>query len=452
MKLHIPVLSLFIFMSAGMAAAAPDGVKRTGDPRWVSFCDSQADGWYATDDAVEVAENVLLYQKVSGGWPKNVPMHKYMTPEEKARVASEKDSNEASKKGCMDNDATTSEIRFLARMYRNHHDKRYLDAFLNGIRFILGSQYAGEAVHCGGWPQYYPLRGGYSDYFTFNDNLHINNMLLLSDLLDSTTEVGSLLPDDMREDVGTAYEAGLRCMLDCQVTEDGVKTLWCAQHDPVSLLPAEGRPHELPSYSADEGTMILWFLMTRVEPTPEIVDAVESAVAFLNKTAIEGKKPVFVTGDRGKRIDEIVVDDPDARMWGRFIQLGGDVADKVYPAFFERLKERKPRRLIAGSDTLTYEMWRNAADSYNPAMAHKPIFSIYDDDRPHHLFRFLYSFSDLVPEADSQCGYMFAQSLNAERRIRYRYLGTWPEWLLTTVYPQWRNKVDRKFGKKAVKN
>ena len=213
MKLHIPVLSLFIFMSAGMAAAAPDGVKRTGDPRWVSFCDSQADGWYATDDAVEVAENVLLYH----------------------------------------NDATTSEIRFLARMYRNHHDKRYLDAFLNGIRFILGSQYAGEAVHCGGWPQYYPLRGGYSDYFTFNDNLHINNMLLLSDLLDSTTEVGSLLPDDMREDVGSAYEAGLRCMLDCQVTEDGVKTLWCAQHDPVSLLPAEGRPHELPSYSADEG-------------------------------------------------------------------------------------------------------------------------------------------------------------------------------------------------------
>ena len=134
----------------------------------------------------------------SGGWPKNIPMHMAMSDADRERVAGEKDSKEASKKGCMDNDATTSEIRFLARMWRANGDSIYLDGARRGVRFILDSQYPNAEApglpDAGGWPQYYPLRGGYSDYFTFNDNLHINNMVLLRDLLDLYTEVGAILP------------------------------------------------------------------------------------------------------------------------------------------------------------------------------------------------------------------------------------------------------------------
>lgn len=459
MKLHIINLHLTLLIlasAAGLAPAMAKGVaERTSDTKWTRFSHSQSEEWYTTDDAREVAENVLLYQKNSGGWPKNIPMHMAMSDADKARVATEKDSKEASKKGCMDNDATTSEIRFMARMWRVNGDERYREAALRGVRFILDSQYPNAEApdtRAGGWPQYYPLRGGYSDYFTFNDDLHLNNMRLLRDLLDPSTEPGAILPQEWRKEVAKAYDAGLQCILDCQVTEDGVKTAWCAQHDPYTLLPAEGRPHELPSYSADEGTSLLVFLMSVDDPTPEIVDAVESAVAFYERTAIDGKKPEFVINDRGEWIDQVVTDSAGARMWGRFIQLGGDVAAKVYPDFFRRLKERRPRSLKIGSDTLRYEMWRNAADSYDPSQAHRPIFSIYDDSRPHHLFRFLYSFSDLPTVADSQCGYEFAPSLNAMRRIRYRYLGTWPDYVIKGLYPDWHAAMERKFGKKSGKN
>lgn len=437
----IPVALLFIAAHTAFAGE----VRRTSDSKWTRFSRTQAEEWYSTDDAREVASNVLLYQKNSGGWPKNVPMHLPMSDADKIRVAGEKDSREASKKGCMDNDATTSEIRFLARMWRVNGDERYRDGARRGVRFILDSQYPNAEApdaHAGGWPQYYPLRGGYSDYFTFNDNLHLNNMLLLRDLMDSSTEVSAILPDEWRAEVEDAYRDGLQCILDCQVTEDGVKTLWCAQHDPYTLLPAEGRPHELPSYSADEETSLLWFLMSLDEPSASVTDAVEHGVAFLESTAIDGKKPEFVYNDRGERIDEIVVDCDSSRMWGRFIQLGGDVAAKVYPDFFERLKSRRPRHVTVGNDTVSIEMWRNASESYDPAKARQPIFSIYDDSLPHHLFRFLYTFGDAPSAAPEGWGYEFAPSLNASRRIRYRYLGTWPDYVLKECYPTWRKRVE----------
>jgi len=54
---------------------------------------------------------------------------------------------------------------------------------LDGIDFIFIAQHDDAPVGGGGWPQYHPLRGGYSDDITFNDNLHVNVMKLLDELV-----------------------------------------------------------------------------------------------------------------------------------------------------------------------------------------------------------------------------------------------------------------------------
>lgn len=133
MKLRRYLIAMTAVASlSGMAASG--STERTSDTKWTRFSHTQADGWYTTDDARGVADNVLLYQKNSGGWPKNIPMHMAMSDADRERVAGEKDSKEASKKGCMDNDATTSEIRFLARMWRANGDSIYLDGARRGDR------------------------------------------------------------------------------------------------------------------------------------------------------------------------------------------------------------------------------------------------------------------------------------------------------------------------------
>lgn len=59
--------------------------------------------------------------------------------------------------GTFDNAATTGELRVLARAFQVTSDTRYEKAFLTGFDHILEAQYPN-----GGWPQYYPLREGYT--------------------------------------------------------------------------------------------------------------------------------------------------------------------------------------------------------------------------------------------------------------------------------------------------
>ncbi|WP_204266508.1 pectate lyase, partial [Enterobacter hormaechei] len=68
--------------------------------------------------------------------------------------------------GTIDNNATTSELRFLARvqaMAPGAEGERYRAAFLKGVRYLLEAQFPN-----GGWPQIYPLQGGYHDALTYN--------------------------------------------------------------------------------------------------------------------------------------------------------------------------------------------------------------------------------------------------------------------------------------------
>ena len=42
---------------------------------WKQITESNDENWFASKEAIQVAENVLLYQRNIGGWPKNIQMH-----------------------------------------------------------------------------------------------------------------------------------------------------------------------------------------------------------------------------------------------------------------------------------------------------------------------------------------------------------------------------------------
>ncbi|MEI8013113.1 MAG: pectate lyase, partial [Candidatus Omnitrophota bacterium] len=94
-----------------------------------------------------IADNMLLYQKTNGGWPKNYDMQAILTKEQKALLT----TVEGATNTTFDNGATHSHIEYLAEAYTRTHDARYRDAVVRGIDFLLSAQYAN-----GGWPQFYP--------------------------------------------------------------------------------------------------------------------------------------------------------------------------------------------------------------------------------------------------------------------------------------------------------
>ena len=73
------------------------------------------DAFFQSDEARRIGDQMLLYQRVTGGWPKNIDMARNLTPEERARIARDKQRDDDS---TIDNGATTMQMKYLARLYK----------------------------------------------------------------------------------------------------------------------------------------------------------------------------------------------------------------------------------------------------------------------------------------------------------------------------------------------
>ncbi|MDG1072884.1 MAG: pectate lyase, partial [Akkermansiaceae bacterium] len=79
-------------------------------------------------------KSILLHQRDSGGWPKNKD---YEAKMDREKLRQEKGLNDST----FDNGATTSEMRILAKEFRENGGKKYLEAFHMGLKFCLDAQY-----------------------------------------------------------------------------------------------------------------------------------------------------------------------------------------------------------------------------------------------------------------------------------------------------------------------
>jgi PelA/Pel-15E family pectate lyase len=261
----------------------------------------------------DIADTLLLCQRANGGWPKNFEWEEKLSDQKKQALLSQKHQTDTT----IDNSATRDEIRYLAKAYASFKDDRYKQAALTGIEFLLKAQYDN-----GGWPQYYPIRKGYSRHITFNDNAMIGVMSLLRDIVQGKPEF-DFVEDAMRKQAAQAVDGGLDCVLKCQIVVNGKKTAWCAQHDEKSFEPRKARSYELASLSGAESVKIVSFLMAIEEPTTEVIEAIEAAVAWFDQVKIVGKrvKTIKDPAAPGGR-DRIVVPDTSAPpLWARFYEI-----------------------------------------------------------------------------------------------------------------------------------
>lgn len=278
-----------------------------------SGCMSQPADWYGSAEALRIAQNVLLYQRNTGGWPKNIDMAVPLTESGRARVKDEKRLTDST----IDNDATTTQIRFLARVRESAGREQLRAGIEAGIRFLLEAQYPN-----GGWPQYYPLRSDYSRQITFNDDAMIHVMELLREVAAGRTPF-AFLDSATRARAARAVDLGIQVTLAAQVKVAGKLTSWCAQHDAKTLAPCRARSYELSSLSGRESVGIVRFLMSIDQPSREVVRAVEAAVEWFRSSAIRGWRLEKTTDPFLPRgFDYVVVADASApAIWARFYDV-----------------------------------------------------------------------------------------------------------------------------------
>nr|WP_315251499.1 pectate lyase [uncultured Flavobacterium sp.] len=303
-KASIIITLLIVFSSNAQAQK---------EQKWGSFMREKESAWFATNEAKKIAENVLLYQRNIGGWPKNIQMQKTLTADEKQKlIALKYDPKETT----TDNGATCQEMLFLSKIYAQIPDERYKNAFLAGLNYLLEAQYEN-----GGWPQFYPLKKGYYTHITYNDDSMVNILNVLKEVAEKTDYYSIKVPDATAEKAKKAFDKGIDCILKTQYKQNGVLTAWCAQHDEITLLPAKARAYELPSLSGKESSKIVLLLMSLKNPSPEVITAVNSAVAWFEKSKLIGIKVETKIGENSKP-DRVVVQDAKAEpLWARFMKL-----------------------------------------------------------------------------------------------------------------------------------
>ena len=175
--------------------------------------------YFGTAEARHIADVIVSFQTPAGGWSKNMSMSGELRKPGQPYAADNLskypgvDDFDAPKDphwnyvGTLDNDATNTELHFLVLVAAQTPGKdgdAYRASFLRGVKYELAAQFPN-----GGWPQVWPLEGGYHDAITFNDNAVTESAELLTEVSEGKGDYG-FVPVSLRKEAGAAAARALR--------------------------------------------------------------------------------------------------------------------------------------------------------------------------------------------------------------------------------------------------
>lgn len=299
---------------------------------------SQADpAFFGSAEALKIADTVLSYQTPTGGWSKAVDYA--MGPRPRGTHWTTQSGEGWHYCGTLDNRSTTEQIEFLAKVHLATKREDCRAAAQRGLEWLFLAQFPN-----GGWPQVYPLEPGYHEAITLNDDAMVHALEVVRSV--SLGEAPFIFFDEAtRKRAAYAYERGVACLVACQVPVQGRRTVWCAQHDPITLAPVKARLKEPVSLSGAESSNLIKFLMRQGPTTEPVRRAIEDAVAWLESHKITDLRKT--TNAEGKTD---YVKDPASTevLWARFYDVetaeplfAGAQDGIIYKTFHEMREHNK---------------------------------------------------------------------------------------------------------------
>jgi len=237
--------------------------------------------------AVAAARALAWGQRAEGGWDHRVNvshlLQKFVKPE---RVSG---------RCTFDDNITQGAIKFLMNIDQVIDEEWLKETIKLGLDFLLKSQFPN-----GAWSQWYPMRGGYHDYYTFNDNA-------LNDIISVLIEAHKIygVPEYLQ-----AVEKGGNFIILSQLRTP--QSGWAQQYS-HDLRPAWARSFEPPAVCSavtirNINTLIDLYLYTAQEkylyPIPVALDWLERSKIGENRWArlyeIGTNVPIY--GDRDNKV------------------------------------------------------------------------------------------------------------------------------------------------------
>jgi len=288
--------------------------------------------WRLTDDRFyleavrEVAQALVWGQRQIGGWDHRVNVG-HLRPGQ---------SRPQRKAGncTFDDDITQGALRFLIDADAVLDEPWLDDGIELGLRFMHLSQFPN-----GAWPQWYPLRGGYHDCYTFNDGA-INDCIAV--MLKAYSVYGR------REDLACA-ERGGQFIIDSQLPAP--QAGWAQQYD-HKLKPAWARSFEPPGLCSAVTARNIRTLVDlyRLTHKDKYLAPIEPAIDWLKRSAIgPGRwarlyevgtnRPIYGDRTRGYKIfyDYQAISEKERNSYGWQGEFG--IGSAI--AYYRKLKQGK---------------------------------------------------------------------------------------------------------------
>jgi len=307
--------------------------------------------WFTTPDGQALAKSLLSFQTPSGGWSKRTRMGKTL------RRAGQAFGVESNYIPTFDNEATTTQLRALARAHTATANPAYAEAFYKGLHLIFEAQYPN-----GGWPQTYPLVGGYHDHITYNDDVMLTIARLLRDIAQGEHEY-AFVSDQARNQAKLRLNKAIQLIVLTQIKVNGQPSLWAAQYHAKSLVPAPARAYEMVALATAESAGVLKFLMELEAPKPKTVVAIHAGINWFRNHQIVGY--TWHSGDAKLTRDQAALP-----IWPRFVDIGshrplfGDRDGSIHHDLSQVSEERRssyawfthrPRQAL-----IQYQSWQDA--------------------------------------------------------------------------------------------
>lgn len=352
--------------------------------------------YYQSEEALSIADQVVLFQRATGGWGKSIDpstprsVIEQQTIKLKDRgIALAVDSPNYGKyshqASTFDNHATWAHLRFLLRVYKLNPNERYLKTIESGFNFVFQAQ-----NRQGGFPQNFPNIHGLGGLLTLNDKATTGTLWALKECL---SEMSSALSPKLRQACKNHFEKGIEFLVNTQIKHRGVLTGWAQQYT-SDLLPAKGRVYEPIAIAAQETTEVIKLLMSIKQPSAEVVNAIKSAVTWLERTKIHNRKVI-----KTKSVKPVIT----TKMTIREYEGAEQKTIRVQNAGYDK-------QIIGAQGAVIWARFYSVDQN-------SPVFSDWDGGL-----------------------YQDLSDISYERRIGYMWYGTWPKTLLRRDWPNWRRK------------
>lgn len=299
-------LYTFFFMLASAILLSPQKARAVDPPVTPD---------YASPAAVQRAENFLLCQTYTGGWPRNVDLGDKAYSEEEKQALRDKYSVK-NKPGTLEEDTnidatlldrtTTDKIEFMSHVYvaTGKTNAALAKSVEKAIFYLLMAE-----APKGGYMAYFPtpsFKRAWHKNILFTDDVSFATVELLR-LIGAGQEPYDWVKPNTRAAAAKAAARFRSVLVKSQVrvrkgmavsvaASKGIRTGWSSRHDSKALTPAWGRDVEPRSLSPATTARIVRWLMQFEDPTPQEKTAIHTAIAWLHGRKI---RPVGV--DEGPR-------------------------------------------------------------------------------------------------------------------------------------------------------